>query len=159
MPRSVEGSAQRSHVLTEIADWTVAFCAWLLACLGVVCLLFSLPLEAGPHRQAQIANQSAVKSREFVSSSSYRILPTPSRQLIRTRASPRESFRSPDVFLSADDESPKGPPWLNYRGPPGKWSGTSVSCKAAGRTSSPRARDNARFFRNFEFFYTNRGEF
>jgi hypothetical protein len=150
MPRSVEGSAQRSHLLTEIAGWTVAFCAWLLACLGVVCLLFSLRLEAGPHRQPQVANQSAGKSGELVSLSSYRILPTPSRKLIRTRASPRESFCPPDVFLSADDVRPKGPPWLNYRGPPGKWSGTSASCKAAGQTSSPRARGKACFFRNFE---------
>ena len=152
MPRSFEGSAQRSHVLTEIAGWTAAVCAWLLVCLAVVCLLFSLRLEAGPHRQAQVANPSAVKSRELVSYSSSRILPTPSRKLLPTRASPRESFRSPDVFSSADDASPKGPPWLNYRGPPGKWSGTSVNCKAAGQTSSPQARDNARFSRNFGDF-------
>ena len=148
MPRSVEGSAQRSHVLTEIAGWTVAFCAWLLACVGIVCLLFSLRLEAGPHRQLQVANQSAEKSKELVSFSSYRILPTPSRKLIRTRASPRESFCSSGLFLrflSADHLGPKGPPWLNYRGPPGTWSGTSVSCKAAGQTGSPRARGKACF--------------
>jgi hypothetical protein len=154
MPRSVEASAQRSHVLTEIAGWTVALCAWLLACAGIVCLLFSLRLEPGPHRQPQLANQSAEKSRESVPFPSHqgKILPTSSSKLIRTRASPRESFCPPGLFLrflSADDVSPKGPPWLNYRGPPGTWSGTSVSCTAAGQTSSPRAMGKACFFPKF----------
>lgn len=155
MPRSVEGSAQRSHVLTEIAGWTVAFCVWLLACVGIVCLLFSLRLQAGPHRQPQVANQSAEQSRELVSfSCCYRILPTPNRKLIRTRASPGESFCPPGLFLRflSADVSPKGPPWLNYRGPPGTYSGTQVSCKAAGQAGSPEQGVKRAFLRNLENF-------
>jgi hypothetical protein len=154
----------QSHVLTEIAGWTAAFCTWLLACVGIVCLPFSLHLEAGPHRQPQVANQSAEQSRESVPFSSHQILPTPNRKLIRPRASPGHFFCPPDLFfclgfLGADDVSPKGPPWLNYRGPPDTCSGASVSCKVAGQTSSPRARVLGAFSRNFDHFRHQRCQF
>ena len=115
MPRSAEWSAQRGKVPSEIAGWVMAVSAWILAWLGVVCLLLSLGLETSAHPQREVAWN---RSRELVSFSSYRILPSTSAKFIRSRAGPRESFFTPGLFLSADEVGPVGPPWLDYHGPP-----------------------------------------
>jgi hypothetical protein len=119
MPRSLEGSVQPGKVLSQIAAWTVAVSAWILAWLGVVCLLFSLRQETRAHPHHELANRSSEKSRELVSFSSYRILPSTSTKFIHSRASPRACFFPPVLFLSADDAGLVGPPWLDYRAPPG----------------------------------------
>jgi hypothetical protein len=118
MPRSLEGSVQPGKVLSQIADWAVAVSAWILAWLGVVCLLFSLQQETRAYPHREIANRSSVQSRELVVFSSP-ILPSTSTKFIRSRASPRACFFPPVLFLSADDAGPVGPPWLDYRAPPG----------------------------------------
>lgn len=113
--------------------------SWILAWLAVVCLLWSLGLEASAHHERQVAgNRSGGQSRELVSLSSYRILRSTSTKFIRDRAGPRESFFIPGWFLSADDVGPVGPPWRDYRGPPGKGWGPRASCKAAGHAGSPK---------------------
>lgn len=112
---------------------------WILAWLGVVCLLLSLGLEASPHHERHVAeNRSGGRSRELVCLSSYRIWRSTSTKLIRSRAGTRESFFTPGLFLSADNVGPMGAPWLDDRGPPGTRWGPQASCKAAGHAGSPK---------------------
>ena len=114
---------------------------WILAWLGVVCLLLSLGLEASVNHERYVAwERSAGLWREFVSLSSCPILQATSSEFIRSRAGPRESLATPGVFLSADDVGHVDPPWLDYQGPPGVCGRLRVSCKAAGHGGSPEQR-------------------
>jgi hypothetical protein len=79
--------------------------SWILAWLGVVCLLLSMALPASAH-QPPAWNRSEQPSRELLSLSFHRILPTTSTNLVRSRASPRESLLTFGLFLSADDVDP-----------------------------------------------------
>jgi len=90
--------------------------SWILAWLGVVCLLLSMALPASAY-QPPAWNRSEQPSRELLSLFFNRILPTKSTNLIRSRGSPREYLLAFSLFLSADDVDPVGPPWLDYRGP------------------------------------------
>jgi hypothetical protein len=112
---------------------------WILAWLAVVCLLLSLGLEASVNHERYVAWERSVgRWREFVSFLSSRILRATSTQFIRSRAGPLESFLPPGVLLRADDVGPVGPPWLDYRGPPGACGRPRVSSKAAGHAGSSK---------------------
>jgi hypothetical protein len=135
MPRSVESIGRQ--LLSEIARWRGA--GWLLAWLGVVCLLLSLGLEASAHHPPQVApNRSGEQLRALVSLSSNQVLQRASTKFIRSRTGPRESFLTSNIFLPADDVSPGGPPWLDYGGPPGTSWRPRANRKAAGHAGSPQ---------------------
>jgi hypothetical protein len=135
MPRSVECRGQRRQLLSEIVR--LRRLVWILAWLGVVCLLLSLRVEARAHHPPQMArNRSEERSRALVSLSSYPVLRSASTKFIRSRAGPRESFFAPNFLLCADDVGPGGPPWLDDRGPPGTSWGPRTSCEAAGHAGS-----------------------
>ena len=135
MPRSVESSGQRRPLLSEIAHGRGT--GWILAWLGVVCLLLSLGVEASAHHPPQVArNRSGEQSRALGSLSFYPVLRSASAKFIRSRTGPRESFFASNFFLSGDDVGPGGPPWLDYRGPPGTRWGPRASCTAAGHAGS-----------------------
>jgi hypothetical protein len=123
MPRSLECSLQAGKALSQIADRVTAVSAWVLAWLGVVCLLLSLGLDTSAHPHPQVANRSP---RSLVSLSSHRILPGTSTKFTRSRASPHAHFFPLGLFLSGDDVCPPGPPWLDFRGPPGSGHGLSA---------------------------------
>ena len=98
--------------------WSLIW-AWL----AVVCLLLSLGLHAlrinpekGFEKQSVVARQT--ESRSF---SAPRNLQALSRTSLRNRDGPRECFFASDVFLRVEDLGPVGPPWLEYRGPPGRY--------------------------------------
>jgi hypothetical protein len=150
MPKSLEDSRQPGKVLSQIADRAVAVSAWILAWLGVVCLLFSLGLETRAHPYPQVANRSSAKSGEWAVFF-YPILQTTSTKFIRSRASPHACFFPPVLFLSADDAGPGGPPWLDYRAPPGKCLGPWAPGLPV-TPAAPSKRGTRTFFRNFGNF-------
>jgi hypothetical protein len=86
---------------------------WMLA-IAVVCLLWSL------NRAASLDKHLVAWSRESCSPSSCPSLPVLSQDCIRRREGPQRLFLTPDVLLRTEDLGPKGPPWLESRGPPGK---------------------------------------
>jgi hypothetical protein len=121
---------------------------WILPWLGVVivCLLLSLGFEASAHQEPHVAwNRSEQPSRELVFLSSSRLLPSMSTKFIRSRAGPGETFLTPGLFFSVDDVGSVGPPWLDYRGPPGRCCGPRANYKVAGHTGSPKQAGRARF--------------
>jgi hypothetical protein len=143
MPRSVELIGQQRQ-FTEIARGRGL--GWILAWLGVVCFLLRLGVEASAHHPPQVArNRSGERSRTSLSLSSYSVLRSASTKFIRSGTGPRESFFAPNFFLCADDAGPGGPPWLDYRGPPGTSWGPRASCKAAGHAGSLEQAVGARF--------------
>jgi hypothetical protein len=93
---------------------------WIWACLAGVCLLWSLGLQVTIHPQSSFEKHSVAWTRESRSLSSCRNLQVLPRGMIRIRAGPQEFFFARDVFLYVEDVSPAGPPWLEYRGPPGR---------------------------------------
>jgi hypothetical protein len=151
MPKSLEDSLQPGKVLSQIADWALAVSAWILAWLGVVCLLFSWGLETRAHPRHEFANRSSAKSGKSVAFF-YPILPTTTTKFIRSRASPRACFFPPVLFLSADDAGPVVPPWLDDRPPPGSvWApGQDVTLPATPAASEHRG--DPYFLRNFGNF-------
>lgn len=96
---------------------------WIVTWLAAVCLLRSFALAA--HRGAD-SRGARVKPLPGPSGELLfcRILSTRFRSWIPSRAGPHKSFPVPNVFLTiVDDEvAAPGPPWLDYRGPPGKFS-------------------------------------
>jgi len=93
---------------------------WILACLAVVCLLWSLGLQVTIHLPSSFEKHSVAWPREWHSLSSCRNLQVLRRGMIRIRTGLQEFFFAPDVFFSVEDVSATGPPWLDYRGPPGR---------------------------------------
>ena len=114
MFRSLERSLQAGKSLSQIADRVTAVCAWILAWLGVVCLLLSLSLETSAHPPQHVANPSAST---LVRVCSHRIVANTTTKFTRGRASPRARFFPFDLFMSADDARPPGPSCLDFRGP------------------------------------------
>jgi hypothetical protein len=89
------------------------------------------PVSSHLHRQGA-GDQSVLSQNELrVASSAFP----------RNRAGPLELFATHWVFLITDDD---GPPWLDYRGPPGpdacSHQDLGTSCKAASQVSSLRWR-------------------
>jgi len=93
---------------------------WMLAWI-VVCLLWSLALEASINPASKFEKHTVAWSTESRSPSSCQSRRLLSGGWIRSRAGPQEFFFTPDVLLHAEDLDPVGPPWLGSRGPPGKY--------------------------------------
>jgi hypothetical protein len=112
---------------------------WILTWLAAGCLLlsFALALNRGDYSHDTRVKRSAAQSREL---SSCRILPATRASWIPSRAGPHKCFPLPDVFLMIVDNDvvATGPPWLDYRGPPGRLSGRCSSCMAVGQAGSPK---------------------
>ena len=94
---------------------------WMLAWIAVVCLLWSLALEASINPASKFEKHTVAWSTESRSPSSCQSWRLLSGGWIRARAGPQEFFFTPDVLLHAEDLDPVGPPWLESRGPPGKY--------------------------------------
>jgi hypothetical protein len=94
---------------------------WILAWIIVVCLLWSLAVEASMKPASRFEKHSVAWSRESRSPSSCQSLPVPSAGLIRSGAGPQLFFYTLDVLLRAEDLDPIGSPWLEFRGPPGRY--------------------------------------
>ena len=108
---------------------------WLFFAVGVVFLLWIALRPVSPCLHPPVAgDRSVVSQNEFVSTWC-RALRVASPAYPRNRAGPRESFATHPVFITDED----GPPWLDYRGPPGP-NGCSqdlvTSSKAAGQAGS-----------------------
>jgi len=91
----------------------------VLACMALLGLLWSLGLQARDLQpKCCECNPAVTWQRE-----SHSLFPCQngwlSQTSARTRAGPQESFFTPDVFFCVEDLNPVGPPWLEYRGPPG----------------------------------------
>jgi hypothetical protein len=91
---------------------------WVFAWLGVVGLLLSLGLEITSvnHYPYAGSERSVGLCRKSISIASFSTLLATSMQWIQSRAGPLESFAIPCALSAAGDV---GPPWLDYRGPPG----------------------------------------
>lgn len=93
---------------------------WMLA-IAVVCLLWSLTTAASLNPAADFDKHLVAWSADSCSPSSYPSLPVLSEDRIRSRAGPQKIFLTPDVLLRTEVLGPEGPPWLESRGPPGKY--------------------------------------
>lgn len=104
---------------------------WLLLAVGVLFLL------GIPHRPPQ--HRSVLSHKEFVSMGC-RALRAASPALARSRASPLEFFATREFgWLIAGTTDEDGPPWLDYRGPPGpnaRHRGLVTSCQVSGQVGS-----------------------
>jgi hypothetical protein len=94
---------------------------WILAWIVVVCLLWSLAMEASMKPASRFAKHSVAWSRESRSPSSCQSLRVLSGGLIRSGDARQEFFLIRDVLLRAEDLDPADPPWREFRGPPGKY--------------------------------------
>ena len=115
---------------------------WLLLAVGLVFLL------GIPHRPVRLhlppqdrQDRSVLTQNEFVSMG-FRALRAASPAFARSRVSPLEFLATREfgrLIAGITDED--GPPWLDYRGPPGPNAchlGLVTSCKASGQDGSPR---------------------
>ena len=120
---------------------------WVLAAITVVCLLWSLTAETHMNPAPSFEKHSVAWSGESRSPSSYPSLRVLRKGWIRSPAAPQELFFTTDVLLRAEDLDPTGPPWLDSRGPPGRYRdpgrpvGLSVAIVA---TAALKERDNLR---------------
>jgi hypothetical protein len=94
---------------------------WIFTWIAVVCLLGSLALQASMNPVSNLEKHSVAWSTESRSASSCQSRRLLSGGWIRGRAGPQEFFFTPDVLLRAEDLDPVGPPWLESRGPPGRY--------------------------------------
>jgi hypothetical protein len=117
---------------------------WIVTWLAAVGLLLSFALAAhrGDYSQGTRVKRSAAQSREL---SSCRILPARFRGWIPSRAGPHKCFPVPDVFLMIVDNDvvATGPPWLDYRGPPGRLSGALPELYGCRSSRQPKERPKA----------------
>ena len=124
---------------------------WIFAWIAVVCRLWSLVLPVSMNPASSFEQHSVWprESRSPLSCPSLRVL---SEGWIRGRAGPQEFLFIPDVSLHAEDLDPEGPPWLQSRGPPGRYRdpgrpvGLSVAKVA---TAALKERDNLRLAPEF----------
>ena len=111
---------------------------WILAWIVVVCLLWSLPVEASMNPASSCEKHSVAWSRESRSPSSCQSLRVLSRGLLRGGAGPQQFFLSPDLLLRAEELDPAGPPWLEFRGPPGRYRDLERPVGCRSRRSRPQ---------------------
>ena len=93
----------------------------MLAWIAVVSLLWSLTADASMNPASSFEIPSVAWPRESRSPSSGqcpRVLPA---GWIHSRVGSQEFLFTPDVSLRAEDLDPAGPPWLDSRGPPGRY--------------------------------------
>ena len=95
---------------------------WVLAAIAVVCVLWSLTVKASLNPAS--SSPSSCQSLRVLSGG-----------LIRSGAGLQEFFFTPDVLLRAEDLDPAGPPWLESRGPPGRYRDLGRPCRAVSRES------------------------
>ena len=115
---------------------------WVFAGLRVAGLLLSLGLEITGvnHNPYAGSDQSVGLSRKSISIALFPTLLATSTQWIQSRAGPLESLAIPWALSAAGDV---GPPWLDYRGPPGVCGGRRwVSCQAVGHAGSSEQGQN-----------------
>ena len=93
---------------------------WIFAWIAVVCLLWSLTAETHMSPARSLATHSVAWPRESRSPTSYPNLRVLREGWIRG-AGPQDFFFTTDVLLRAEDLDPMGPPWLDSRGPPGRY--------------------------------------
>jgi hypothetical protein len=91
--------------------WLCLFFLWV----RVLSLLLIPGHQASLNQHPHARDRSVVRSGEFVSTL-FRVLIATSPAWTRSRAGPSESSTTRFALLTADDV---GPPWLDYRGPPG----------------------------------------
>jgi hypothetical protein len=112
---------------------------WIVTWLAAVCLLLSFALAA--HRGAD-SRGARVKRWPGPSGELLlcRILSTRFERWIPSRAGPHQSFPVPNVFLMmvADRSVATGPPGLDYRGPPGNFSGARGELHGCGPSRQPK---------------------
>ena len=117
---------------------------WMLAWIAVVCLLWSLTAETHMNPARGFEKHSVARPGESHS-------PCQSLRVLREGwirgAGPQDFFFTTDVLLRAEHLDPMGPPWLDSRGPPGRYRdpgrpvGLSVAKVA---TAALKERDNLR---------------
>jgi hypothetical protein len=119
----------------------------VLAWLGVVGLLCSLGLAmTGVKHEGHAGWLRSGAGRKFISLASSPTLLATNTPLLGSRASRTvESFATPGALLTAGDV---GPPWLEYRGPPGVRGRHWVSCKVVGHAGSFQRVQNTLLQRN-----------
>ena len=102
----------------------------IFAWIAVVCLLWSLvlPVSMNP---ASSFEQHSVWPRESRSPSSCQSLRVPRKGWIRSSAGRQKFFFKSDVLLRAENLDPEGPPWLESRGPPGRYLGRPIGLAVA----------------------------
>jgi hypothetical protein len=125
----------------------------ILAWLVVVCRLWSLGLQASDqHLNTCVPKRAAAWQTKSRSVSSRQTTRTVRRTSTRSRAGPQQFFFVADVFLRVQDLCPVGPPWLEYRGPPGIYRNFRCTVEIIGRNgrdgSSPGAAQQ-HFYPNF----------
>ena len=108
---------------------------WVLAAIAVLCLLWSLTVKASLNPASSFEKHLVARPRESHSPSSCQSLRVLSGGLIRSAAGLQEFFFTPDVLLRAEDLDPAGPPWLESRGPPGRYRHFGRLCRAVSRES------------------------
>ena len=92
---------------------------WILA-IAAVCLLWRLTADASMNPASSFEKHLVAWCGESRSPSSYESMRV-SEDWIHNRAGPQQLFLTPDVLLRTEDLDPEGPPWLESRGPPGKY--------------------------------------
>jgi hypothetical protein len=119
---------------------------WIGTWLAAVCLLLSFALAA--HRGAD-SRGARVKRLPGPSGELLfcRILSSRFGSWIPSRAGPHKSFPVPNVFLMmvADRSAATGPPWLDYREPPGTLSGAQPELYGCRSSRQPEGRPKAHF--------------
>src|SRR5262245_38947843 len=112
---------------------------WILACVAVLYLLWSLGLQASINPATSVDQHLVAAPRPSRSLSSYRGQGFLSRRWTRTRAGPLESFFPPDVLLRVEDLDSVGPPWLESRRTACAWLSAGAPLVMSSRPSSARA--------------------
>ena len=108
---------------------------WMLAWIVVVCLLWSLGLQTSMNPAGSFEKHLVDRPKESPSPAHCQSRQVLSGGWIHSRAGPQNLFFSPDVSLRAEDQHPEGPPWLESRGPPGKYRDPGPPCRAESRES------------------------
>ena len=98
------------------ANW-----GWMLAGIAMVCLLWSLVLQASMNLASSFEQHSVACFGESRSPSSYPSLRVLREGWIRGSAGPPDFFFRTDVLWRAEDLDATGPPWLDSCGPPGRY--------------------------------------
>ena len=111
--------------------------SWIVTWLAAVCLLLIAGGEARPDYHLAAASSVELGRESLALFSSVRLSGLSSR-LIPSRAGPYRSVLTLCVLLSLPDVGLAGPPWLDERGPPGKFLGPWASCTAAAQAGGPK---------------------
>ena len=125
--------------------------SWILILLATACLLLAGDRARPYHRPAPATSRagSVELGRESLALFFSVRLSTLSSHLIPSRARPYRSVLTLCVLLRMLDVGLAGPPWLDKRGPPGKFPGPWASYTAAAQPGSPKQDTNTPVTLNF----------